>query len=87
MIDVEQLKKYANDSMNMALAQIDRTIGPETRILNASYMLGKFAAAEDALMKIDQDAFAELHENRRADWERVSTFLESIYKIGKNGGE
>ena len=87
MIDVEQLKKYANDSLNMALEQINRSVAYETRILDAAYMLGKYAAAEDALMLIDQDACLELYDDRLADCERVSVFLDGIYKIGKNGGE
>lgn len=53
----------------------------ETRILNAEYNMGKFAALVEILEGMNTERFVSVVDQTAADRDRVTKFIEQIYSI------
>ena len=53
----------------------------ETRILNAQYNMGKFAALVEILEGMNTERFGSVVDQTAADRDRVTKFIEQIYSI------
>lgn len=80
-MNTENLTYLAHKYLLTALEQIDSDLLMETRILNAAYSLGKFYAIMDIWQDVDFDSFADFYEGTRYSQERISKFMENIYKM------
>ena len=80
-MNVENLKILAREYLADAVRQIDDTTPLQTRILNASFLIGKFYGVTEILALVDLDAYCELGIETKSDRERVSAFTEQIWRI------
>lgn len=80
---LDRFEQQAIEAIENAMLQVrSDNIKMETRILNAEYNMGKFAALVDILEGMNTERFISVLEKTAADRNTILKFIENIYSIG-----
>ena len=79
-MNMEKMETLAKSYLEKAVEQIDLDISLKTRILNASFCLGKFFGIMDIICLSDLDAYCRIGDETRADRDRIMEFTEQLYR-------
>lgn len=78
---LDKFEKQAMEAIQKAMQAVTGSGKLETRILNAEYNMGKFAALVDILEGMNTERFVSVVDQTAADRDRVTKFIEQIYSI------
>lgn len=78
---LDKFKAAALETIQKAMQAVTGSGKLETRILNAEYNMGKFAALVEILEGMNTEWFVSVVDQTAADRDKVTKFIEQIYSI------
>lgn len=78
---LDKFEAAALEAIQKAMQAVTGSGKLETRILNAEYNMGKFAALVDILEGMNTERFVSVVDQTAADRDKVTKFIERIYSI------
>ena len=78
---LDKFEAAALEAIQKAMQAVTGSGKLETRILNAEYNMGKFAALVEILEGMNTERFVSVVDQTAADRDRVTKFIEQIYSM------
>lgn len=79
---LDRFETAAMEAIEKAMQEVNNASGKvETRILNAEYNMGRFAALVEILEGMNTERFVSVVERTAADRDTIMKFIENIYRI------